>query len=117
MTCCTRYTAKTRGDYRREARVCRALANEARLMMVDRLREGDLSVGALAKAVDQDISTVSRHLSVLRQAGIVGFQKDGKNVRYRLLTPCVLDIFACLAQVLECCEPHDGPGENLDHPR
>ncbi len=99
MTCCT--PKKSRGDYKQQARIHKALANEARLMIVDWLKECECSVGDLAAAVELDISTVSKHLSVLLAAGIVDNRKDGNTVRYRLLTPCVLDMFSCTNRVLQ----------------
>ena len=88
-------------DYTQQARIHKALANEARLMIVDRLRHGEGTVGSLTKAAGLDQSTVSKHLSVLRSAGIVQRRKEGNRVLYRLLTPCVLDMFACCHQVLQ----------------
>jgi DNA-binding transcriptional ArsR family regulator len=98
MKCCG--PKKTRADYKQQAKIHKALANEARLLIVDSLKECECSVGELVEAVELDISTVSKHLSVLLAAGIVDNRKEGTTVRYRLLTPCVLDMFACTNQVL-----------------
>ncbi len=87
--------------YRRQARVLRALANPARLQMIDRLATGECTVGGLTALVGLDQSTVSKHLAVLRQHGIVDDRRDGNRVYYRLLTPCVLAFFDCTARVLE----------------
>ncbi len=86
--------------YRRQARVLRALANPARLQVVDRLAEGPCTVGELTALVGLDQSTVSKHLAVLRAQGIVDDERRGNRVFYRLLTPCVLDFFACADGVL-----------------
>lgn len=98
MTCCG--TQKTREDFKRQAKVHRALGNEARLCIVDRLKDCECSVGELAAAVGLEMSTVSKHLSVLLACGIVDYRKDGNSVLYRLLTPCVLEMFACTNRVL-----------------
>jgi ArsR family transcriptional regulator len=90
-----------RGKYKRQARVLKALANESRLMIVDRLSRGECSAGELTKLVGTDQSTVSKHLAVLRSHGIVEDRREGTTVYYRLLTPCVLDFFSCAAQVLK----------------
>jgi DNA-binding transcriptional ArsR family regulator len=87
-------------EYRRQARVLKALANSARLQIIDRLAHSECSVGELARLVGLDQSTVSKHLSVLRNHGIVSDQREGNMVFYRLLTPCVLDFFACADKVL-----------------
>lgn len=90
-----------RAKYKRQARVLKALANESRLMIVDRLSRGECSAGELTKLVGTDQSTVSKHLAVLRSHGIVEDRREGTTVYYRLLTPCVLDFFSCAAQVLK----------------
>ena len=79
----------------------RALGNEARLVILDRLRESERSVGELTREVVLDQSTVSKHLSVLLAAGLVDYRKAGNLIFYRLLTPCVLDMFTCTERVLK----------------
>ncbi len=92
---------KTRDVFRQQARLLRALANESRLMIVDRLNKGECSVGELTEMVGSDVSTVSKHLALLRAHGIVTDRRDGNLVYYRLLTPCVCNFFACATQVLK----------------
>jgi len=87
--------------FKQQARVLKSLANESRLRIVDRLSRGEASVGQLTKVVGSDMSTVSKHLSVLRAHGIVDDRRDGNIVYYRLLTPCVCNFFACATQVLK----------------
>jgi ArsR family transcriptional regulator len=91
-----------KGDdiFRRQARVLKALANESRLKIVDRLLRGECSVGDLTDLVGSDRTTVSKHLAVLRSHGIVNDRRDGNVVYYTLLTPCVMNFFACASQVL-----------------
>ncbi len=93
--------AKDPEVYRRQARILKAMANPARLCMIDRLASGECSVGGLTALVGLDQSTVSKHLSVLRHHGIVADRRDGNMVFYRLLTPCVLEFFGCADRVLE----------------
>ncbi len=87
-------------DYKLQARVLKALANETRLKIVHRLSEGECHVGELAGMIGVDQSTVSKHLAVLRAVGIVDDDRRGNTVFYRLLTPCVVDFFTCAARVL-----------------
>ncbi|MCK9521520.1 MAG: metalloregulator ArsR/SmtB family transcription factor [Proteobacteria bacterium] len=87
--------------FRQQARVLKALANESRLKIVDRLSRGECSVGELTALVGLDQSTVSKHLAVLRANGIVDDRRDGNVVFYALLTPCVMNFFSCTAQVLK----------------
>ena len=95
------FAMKNRDVYKRQARVLKALANESRLMIVDRLGQSECTVGELVTLIGSDQSTVSKHLAVLRSHGIVEDRRVGSYVHYRLLTPCVLDFFTCATQVLE----------------
>jgi ArsR family transcriptional regulator len=90
-----------RDAFKQQARVLKALANESRLRIVDRLSRGECSVGDLTDMVGSDVSTVSKHLAVLRAHGIVDDRRAGSVVFYRLLTPCVCNFFACATQVLK----------------
>jgi ArsR family transcriptional regulator len=87
--------------FRRQARVLKALANESRLKIVDRLARGETSAGGLTELVGSDQSTVSKHLAVLRSHGIVDDRREGNVVYYRLLIPCVTNFFTCATQVLK----------------
>jgi ArsR family transcriptional regulator len=93
--------AKSRDVFRQQARVVKALANESRLMIIDRLAEGECSAGELTRLIGDDQSTVSKHLAVLRSHGIVDDRREGSVVIYRLLTPCVVNFFSCAAQVIK----------------
>lgn len=87
--------------FRRQAYLLKALANESRLKIVDRLSRGECSVGKLAELVGSHRSTVSKHLAVLRSHGIVFDRREGNVVYYSLQTPCVVNFFACATQVLK----------------
>ncbi|RME28428.1 MAG: ArsR family transcriptional regulator [Deltaproteobacteria bacterium] len=87
--------------FKRQASILKALANESRLMIIDRLSRGECSVGELVKLVGSDQSTVSKHLAILRANGIVEDRREGNQVFYRLLTPCVLDFFSCSTRVIK----------------
>jgi DNA-binding transcriptional ArsR family regulator len=92
--------AKT-ADFNAQAQVFKALAHPGRLLMLDELSRGERCVCELAALVGSEMPTVSRHLSVLRNAGIVDDDKRGAQVFYRLVTPCVMDFFQCIAAVRE----------------
>lgn len=87
--------------FKKQARVLKALANESRLKIVDRLSRGECSVGELTELVGSDRTTVSKHLAVLRAHGIVNDRREGNVVFYTLLTPCVMNFFSCAAQVIK----------------
>ena len=86
-------------DYDRQALVLRALANEARLMMIHRLDKGESCVCDLVELVGLDQSTVSRHLAVLKVAGVVDRERRGHHIYYRLIAPCVVDFVTCAAAI------------------
>jgi ArsR family transcriptional regulator len=58
-------------------------------------------VADLTNLVQADMSTISKHLSVLKNAGILRDTKSGTQVIYELATPCVMDFFSCLENILE----------------
>jgi DNA-binding transcriptional ArsR family regulator len=93
--------ASDRRLFKAQARVLKALANESRLVIVDRLSRGECSAGELTRLVGSDQTTVSKHLAVLRAHGIVEDRREGSVVVYRLLTPCITSFFSCTAQVLK----------------
>ncbi|MBN2083482.1 helix-turn-helix transcriptional regulator [bacterium] len=92
--------ADQKSHYRARAAVLKALAHPTRLYIVDRLAQREHCVCELTELIGADISTVSRHLGVLREAGIASDDKRGKEVWYRLRVPCILDFFACADTVL-----------------
>lgn len=92
---------RTHDHYEQRAAVIKALAHRSRLLMVDTLAQRELSVGELQTLVGADISTVSKHLSVLKRAGIVADRKEGLQVFYRLRIPCIAEFFRCIEAVVE----------------
>lgn len=87
--------------YQARAQVLKALAHPSRLLIVDQLAAREHSVAELTALVGADISTVSKHLSILKTAGLVNDQRRGKQVFYSLRTPCVLSFFGCVETVLQ----------------
>jgi len=90
----------TKEMFAERARVVKALAHPSRLLLVDELSRGERCVCELTELVGHDISTVSKHLAILKKCGIVADDKRGLNVYYRLKTPCILNFFACIENVL-----------------
>jgi len=86
--------------YWQQARIIKALAHPSRLMMLDALAEGERCVCELREIVGADISTVSKHLAVMKEAGIVEDRKAGLQVFYRLRVPCILDFLGCVEEVI-----------------
>jgi len=86
--------------YKQRALIVKAMAHSSRLMMIDALAEGEKCVCDLQQLVGADLSTVSKHLSVMKNAGIVADRKEGLKVFYRLRVPCILRFFDCVEAVL-----------------
>ncbi len=80
----------------RVAAVFKALGHPARVRMVRELACGERCVCDLVKVARLGWSTVSRHLSVLKAAGVVADERRGLQVFYRLSLPCVARFIACL---------------------
>jgi ArsR family transcriptional regulator len=79
----------------------KALAHPSRLFIVDELSRGERCVCELTEMIGADVSTVSKHLAVLKQAGVVLDERRGQQVFYRLRVPCILNFFGCVEAVLE----------------
>jgi ArsR family transcriptional regulator len=97
------YILKIREDrelYRLKAQVAKALSHESRLMIIDALYEKDMCVSELTEMVGVDQSTVSKHLSVLKQAGIIMDRKESSNKVYYHLKMAAIRQFSDLAMAL-----------------
>ena len=94
---------KTLAKYEARAHIIKALAHPARLLIVDELsNHGERCVCELTEMIGSDMSTVSRHLAQLKNAGLVEDEKRGQMVFYRLRVPCLLNFFSCIESVMEC---------------
>ncbi len=93
--------AKTKARCEARARVIKALAHPTRLFIVDELSRGEKCVCALTDQIGADISTVSKHLTVLKGAGLIQDEKRGTQVFYRLRAPCIMKFLSCVESVIE----------------
>jgi ArsR family transcriptional regulator len=84
-----------------QAEVLKTLASPRRLEILHVLAGGPIEVGHLAKAIGATQPNVSQHLGVLRAAGIVEAERDGREVRYRLADPDVMVACGVMRSVLE----------------
>ena len=91
--------------YHRRAKIIKAMAHPSRLAMLEALRHGEMCVCDLRDLVGADLSTVSKHLSLMKSAGLVEDRKEGLKVHYRLRVPCVLDFMTCVEAVLKAGAP------------
>lgn len=99
-----------------QAAIFKALGHASRLMMVKALGTGDKCVNELHELVGGDLSTISKHLTVLKNAGIVETYKQGNFVFYHLTLQCVSTFIQCLENASTLNEnpeatPHDNAGQ------
>lgn len=83
------------------AKVFKALGHPSRLLMVEALGRGELCVCELRDLVGSDISTISKHLSVLKEAGVVADERRGTSVYYSLRMGCVTAFLACVGRYFD----------------
>ena len=83
-----------------QAKIFKALGHPSRLLMVEALRDGEKCVCELRALVGDDMSTISRHLAVLREAGVVTWEKRGTSIYYGLKLACLGRFLECTAQAV-----------------
>ncbi len=84
-----------------QSKIFKALGHPSRLLMLNSLLEGEKCVCDLQEIVGDDISTISRHLSVLKEAGIIQSEKRGTFMFYRLILDCLPTFLSCTRASIE----------------
>ncbi|MCE5249757.1 metalloregulator ArsR/SmtB family transcription factor [bacterium] len=92
--------AETNARFEARARIIKAMAHPTRLFIIDVLSHDRRCVCELTEMVGADISTVSKHLSILKNVGIISDEKEGTKIFYSLKTRCILNFFSCVESVL-----------------
>jgi len=93
--------AKAQAHYEARAKIVKAMAHPTRLFLMDELsRGGQRCVQELTDLIGVSMSTVSRHLAMLQNAGLIEHDKRGSQVYYRIRIGCVLSFFDCVESVL-----------------
>jgi DNA-binding transcriptional ArsR family regulator len=92
--------ARTKAQFELRAKIVKAMAHPTRLFIVDQLAKQEWCVCELVEMIGVDTSTVSKHLTILKNAGIVRDDKRGTQVFYQLRCPCILSFFGCIEDVL-----------------
>jgi ArsR family transcriptional regulator, arsenate/arsenite/antimonite-responsive transcriptional repressor len=82
------------------ADILKALAHPVRVLIVETLQRGDQCVRELNRLARINQSNISRHLAILKKAGILTDQRIGEKVLYHLQTPCILRAFDCAVEVV-----------------
>ncbi len=93
-------------------RVLKAMAHPSRLLVLERLVAGECCVCDLQRLVGSDMSTVSKHLALMRRAGLVEDRREGLKIFYRLRVPCVMRFLDCVDAVRD-----EGPPVQLSATR
>ena len=88
-------------QYEVRAKIIKAMAHPTRLFIIEELNKSERCVNDLTKMVGSDASTVSKHLSILKNSGIVKDEKRGTSIFYSLRCACVLDFIGCIETVIE----------------
>lgn len=83
-----------------EAEIFRALAHPVRLKIVEYLKDREKCVCEIFPYLKMEQSHVSKHLAILRKAGIVDIRREGKNIFYKLKNQQVIELFNCVKNVL-----------------
>jgi DNA-binding transcriptional ArsR family regulator len=92
--------SKQQAIYKAKAKIVKAMSHPTRLFIIDELSKGERCVCELKEMVGVDISTISKHLSLLKDAGLVDDDKRGTQVYYSLKCPCIMKFFQCVETVL-----------------
>lgn len=87
--------------YEARARIAKAMAHPSRLLLLDALQQKERCVCELTDMVGADQSTVSKHLAVLKQAGLIADRKKGVNTYYRINVCCLEGFWQCVEGVLK----------------
>ena len=83
-----------------KAEVFKAMGHPLRLGVIEFLQNGEMCVCDIVAHVGTEISNVSKHLSILKRAGILNDRRDGLKIMYSLVMPCALDFARCVEGVV-----------------
>ncbi|WP_016777308.1 ArsR/SmtB family transcription factor [Anaerophaga thermohalophila] len=93
---------KITSQYQAEAEIFKALSHPTRLFILHTIKEKSYSVSQLAKMVGIDISTMSKHLDLLKRYKLIGGIKERNTVYYQLTIPCLFDFIRCARKMIDC---------------
>lgn len=92
---------KLHPQYEARANIIKAMGHPTRLFILEEIYKNERCVNELTEMIGSDISTVSRHLSVLKNSGLVLDEKRGNNIYYKLRTRCIVDFIGCIETVIK----------------
>ena len=97
----------------RRTEILKALAHPVRLSLVETLSDRRLCVNDLAGRFPVDRTTISKHLAVLKDVGVLEDQREGREIYYHLRVPCLEEFIACLGR-MSCGEACLAEGQRKD---
>ncbi len=86
--------------YALKAELCKTFADAKRLIIIEELRGGEMTVGELARELELPQAVVSRNLAILRDKGVVKFHREGTSVYYSLSDPKIGDACEMVHEIL-----------------
>ena len=87
--------------FEKQAEIVKAISHPLRIAIVNFLKDGEQCVCDIAEHIGAERSNVSRHLSVMVNAGLLEYSKEGLKVIYKLKCICIVDFFSCVSSVLK----------------
>lgn len=93
-------TIYDRDLYEERSRIIKAISHPTRLFIAEQIRDRELCVNEIQEMIGDDISTISKHLRILKNSNLVDIDRRGTCIYYRLKVPCILDIMTCVEDVL-----------------
>jgi DNA-binding transcriptional ArsR family regulator len=86
--------------FQMHAEICKTLSNPIRLEILSKLRDGKKSVNEIATLTGVRQATISQHLAILRQRGVVSTRREGVNVYYDVANPKITTACDLMREVL-----------------
>lgn len=87
---------------KKQSMILKAISHPVRLYIVDTLSKRKVCVCSLAEELGISFAAVSKHFSVLKNAGIVYEERDGNNIYYRLKSPCIVKLLKSVSEIYKC---------------
>lgn len=84
----------------RKAEIFKALAHPLRVLIFESLQSGEKSVTELTRSLSEKEPVISKHISIMKRAGILKTRKEGTKVYYSIKFECLKGIFPCINTAL-----------------
>lgn len=86
--------------YEVHAEMCKVFSNSTRLLILNLIRDKELSVTELIEKTKLSQANISQHLAIMKHKGIVSSRRDGRNIYYKLTNPKIIKAFDIIREVL-----------------